>query len=128
MVRAELTANAAYRAQLVLSAFGWVVPLVMLVIWQAATAERADVTAGQITAYFLVILLLTLDQPHGSTGVRLRRTCSFRSDVGVVVAAGSSGVGSAGQVGGPGPQQPGGQLDPDCRYRLALPTPACTSI
>ncbi len=47
MVRAEMQAAAAYRAQLFLSMLAWVVPLAFLALWRGAAA---DGPIGGITA------------------------------------------------------------------------------
>lgn len=63
MTRAELAADAAYRAQLVIAAFGWVVPLVMMVLWRTTTADPA--AQARITTYYLATMVLTGFDPIG---------------------------------------------------------------
>lgn len=61
LMRAELQAGAAYRAQLVLGIFGWVVPLAFMVLWRGAaeTSDVSRITPGQFTTYFAVVLVTT---------------------------------------------------------------------
>ena len=63
LTRAELAANAAYRWQIVLSALGWVVPMVMMVLWRQTTDD--DATVAAVTTYYLATLVLTNLNPWG---------------------------------------------------------------
>lgn len=63
LTRMELSALSAYRAQILLGAFSWVVPLVMMVLWLNADAGSVD--PGRLTAYFLTTLVLTSLNPLG---------------------------------------------------------------
>ena len=59
LLRAELQAASAYRAQLLLSVFSWVAPLAFLALWRnAASAEPVGgIEPGQFTTYFCVLLV-----------------------------------------------------------------------
>ena len=61
LLRAELQAAAAYRAQLILGIFGWVVPLAFMVLWTGAAGREGvqQIGAGQFTTYFAVVLVTT---------------------------------------------------------------------
>lgn len=61
LMRAELQAASAYRAQLVLGALAWVVPLAFMALWRGAssTAPVDGISQGQFTAYFALLLLTT---------------------------------------------------------------------
>jgi len=61
MVRAELQAASAYRAQLVLSVVAWVVPLAFLALWRSAAANGpvGGITATQFSTYFCLLLVTT---------------------------------------------------------------------
>ncbi len=61
LVRGELIATSGYRANLIVSIVGWVIPFVMLALWRGAAEDGAieGVTAGQFTSYFALILLTT---------------------------------------------------------------------
>lgn len=61
LLRAELQAASAYRAQLVLSAFAWVVPLAFMALWRGASsaAPVSGIAQGQFTAYFALLLATT---------------------------------------------------------------------
>ncbi len=61
MVRAELQAASAYRAQLVLSVLAWVVPLAFLALWRSAAADGpvGGITATQFSTYFCLLLVTT---------------------------------------------------------------------
>jgi ABC-2 type transport system permease protein len=61
LLRAELQAASAYRAQLVLSALAWVTPLAFMALWRgaSATAPVNGITQGQFTAYFTLLLATT---------------------------------------------------------------------
>jgi ABC-2 type transport system permease protein len=61
LLRAELQAASAYRAQIVLSALAWVVPLAFMALWRgaSATAPVNGITQGQFTAYFALLLATT---------------------------------------------------------------------
>ena len=71
LIRVELQAASAYRAQLLLSALGWVVPVSFMALWRgAASGGPVDgISAGQFTTYFAVLLL--------TTSVQLTRHLSF---------------------------------------------------
>jgi ABC-type uncharacterized transport system permease subunit len=58
-VRLEGTAVAAYRVQLFLSLFGWVVPLAFMALWNTAASNSGVMTSGQSTAYYIVLLVAT---------------------------------------------------------------------
>ena len=64
LITIELQAAATYRAQLVLGALGWVVPVGFLALWRgAAAAGPVDgIPAAQFTTYFAVLLLTTSAQ------------------------------------------------------------------
>ena len=66
MVRAELQAASAYRAQLLLSVLEWVVPLAFLALWRGAAANGpiGGITATQFSTYFCVLLVTTNLQLH----------------------------------------------------------------
>jgi ABC-2 type transport system permease protein len=59
LAKMELQAAAAYRAQLLLGALGWVVPVGFMALWRgAAAAGPVDgVSAAQFTTYFAIVLL-----------------------------------------------------------------------
>jgi ABC-type uncharacterized transport system permease subunit len=61
LVRAELQAASAYRAQLVLQAFAWVVPLAFLALWRGASSNGPvqGITSGQFATYFCLLLVTT---------------------------------------------------------------------
>lgn len=60
-LRAEVQARAAYRAQIALGAFGWVVPLAFMVLWRGAAADGAisGITEAQFTTYFAILLVVS---------------------------------------------------------------------
>lgn len=61
LLRAELQARAAYRAQIAIGAFGWVVPLAFMALWRGA-AEDGPITGisqAQFTTYFAVLLVVS---------------------------------------------------------------------
>ncbi|MDR1119204.1 MAG: ABC-2 family transporter protein [Bifidobacteriaceae bacterium] len=55
----ELKAAAAFRAQIVMSLLGWVVPFAFMALWNTAAAGTDVMTPGQTTAYYLVMLVVT---------------------------------------------------------------------
>jgi ABC-type uncharacterized transport system permease subunit len=55
----EATATAAFRAQMFVSLFGWVVPFAFMALWKVAAADSPVMAPGQTTAYYLVMLVLT---------------------------------------------------------------------
>lgn len=61
LLRAELQAASAYRAQLVLGALAWVVPLAFMALWRGASSDApvGGIAQGQFTAYFALLLLTT---------------------------------------------------------------------
>ena len=61
LVRGEVIATSGYRANLVVSMIGWVVPFVMLALWRGAAADGPieGITQGQFTVYFGVVLVTT---------------------------------------------------------------------
>ena len=61
LLRAEIMKTSGYRANIAISALGWVVPFVMLALWRGAAADGAieGVAAGQFTTYFVVVLVTT---------------------------------------------------------------------
>lgn len=61
LVRAELQAASAYRAQLVIGLFGWVVPLAFMALWRGAAADDpvSGITVEQFTTYFSILLVTT---------------------------------------------------------------------
>lgn len=61
LLRGEMMATSGYRANLIISMIGWVVPFVMLALWRGAAADGPieSITAGQFTTYFAVVLLTT---------------------------------------------------------------------
>ena len=61
MVRAEMQAASAYRAQLLLSVLAWVVPLAFLALWRSAAANGpvGGITATQFSTYFCLLLVTT---------------------------------------------------------------------
>jgi ABC-2 type transport system permease protein len=61
LVRGEVIATSGYRANLVVSMIGWVVPFVMLALWRGAAADGPieGVDQGQFTVYFGVVLVTT---------------------------------------------------------------------
>lgn len=63
-IRSELQAASAYRGQLVVGVFGWVVPLAMMALWSYVGGEEGvgEVSAAQIKAYFLIVLIASSSQ------------------------------------------------------------------
>lgn len=61
LLRAELAASAAYRAQLVVGLFGWVVPFVMIALWRGAAGDGTieGITGAQFSTYFVGVLVAT---------------------------------------------------------------------
>ena len=61
LLRAELQAASAYRAQLVIGALAWVVPVAFMALWRGAASggEVAGISTGQFTTYYAVLLLTT---------------------------------------------------------------------
>lgn len=61
LMRAELSATAAYRAQIVVGMFGWVVPFVMIALWRGAAGDETigGISAGKFTTYFVGVLVAT---------------------------------------------------------------------
>ncbi len=61
LVKGEVMATAGYRANLIVSMIGWVVPFVMLALWRGAAADGPveGITADQFTVYFAVVLVTT---------------------------------------------------------------------
>ena len=68
LLSSELAAAATYRAQLLVGALGWVVPLAMLALWRGAGGDEPieGITAGQLTTYYLVVLVVTGLSPIGA--------------------------------------------------------------
>lgn len=60
-LRAEVQARAAYRAQIAMSALGWVVPLAFMVLWRSAAADGpiSGITKAQFTTYFAILLVVS---------------------------------------------------------------------
>ncbi|MFD6091125.1 ABC transporter permease [Oerskovia sp. NPDC060338] len=60
-LRTEVQARAAYRAQIAMGAFGWVVPLAFMVLWRGAAADGAisGITEAQFTTYFAILLVVS---------------------------------------------------------------------
>lgn len=61
VLRSELQARAAYRAQIMIGVFGWVVPLAFMALWRGASSDGdlSGISQGQFTTYFAVILVTT---------------------------------------------------------------------
>ncbi|PFG36888.1 ABC-type uncharacterized transport system permease subunit [Flavimobilis soli] len=61
LLRTEVQARAAYRAQIMIGAFGWVVPLAFMALWRGASDDGAvgGVTQAQFTTYFAIVLVTT---------------------------------------------------------------------
>lgn len=61
MLRAEIQARAAYRAQIAIGAFGWVVPLAFMALWRGAADGKAleGITQAQFTTYFAILLVVS---------------------------------------------------------------------
>ena len=61
LLRAELQAASAYRAQLVLGALAWVVPLAFMALWRGASSATPveGISQGQFTTYFALLLATT---------------------------------------------------------------------
>ena len=61
VLRSEIQARAAYRAQLAIGALGWVVPLAFMALWRGASDDGAvsGVTQSQFTTYFAIVLVTT---------------------------------------------------------------------
>ena len=57
--RLEAQAALMFRAQLLTSVFGWVVPLAFMALWGFAASGSGVMTQGQTTAYYLVQLAAT---------------------------------------------------------------------
>jgi ABC-2 type transport system permease protein len=71
LLRGELQAASAYRAQLVLGAMSWVVPVAFMALWRGAAGagDVAGVSAAQFTTYYAVLML--------TTSLQLSRQLSF---------------------------------------------------
>jgi ABC-2 type transport system permease protein len=71
LLRSELQAASSYRAQLVLGALAWVVPVAFMALWRGAAAggDVAGITGPQFTTYFAVVML--------TTSVQLSQILSF---------------------------------------------------
>lgn len=61
MVRVELSATVAYRAQALLWILAWLVPLAFLALWRSAAADGpvGGITAEQFSTYFCLVLVTT---------------------------------------------------------------------
>lgn len=61
LFRVELQARSTYRAQIVLGALGWVVPLAFMALWRGAAADNPvdGIDQAQFTTYFGVLLALS---------------------------------------------------------------------
>ncbi|GIG41803.1 ABC-2 family transporter protein [Cellulomonas phragmiteti] len=61
LLRAEVQARSAYRAQILLGSLGWVVPLAFLALWRDAAADGpvGGITAAGFTTYFAVLLAMS---------------------------------------------------------------------
>lgn len=61
LFRVELQARSTYRAQIVLGALGWVVPLAFMALWRGAAADNPveGIGQAQFTTYFAVLLALS---------------------------------------------------------------------
>lgn len=61
LLRAELQAASAYRAQLALGALAWITPLAFMALWRGASSAAPvnGIAQGQFTAYFALLLLTT---------------------------------------------------------------------
>lgn len=61
LLRSELQAAWSYRAQLVLGALGWVVPVVFMALWRGAAGggDVAGITSAQFATYYAIVLLTT---------------------------------------------------------------------
>ena len=57
--RLETQAAMAFRAQMLTSIFGWVVPLAFMALWGFAASSSGVMTPGQTVAYYLVQLVAT---------------------------------------------------------------------
>ncbi|MDR1450601.1 MAG: ABC-2 family transporter protein [Propionibacteriaceae bacterium] len=58
-LRLEAKATAAFRAQLLVSLLGWVVPLAFMALWNTAAEGSGVMTPGQTTSYYLAQLVAT---------------------------------------------------------------------
>lgn len=72
LVRTEMQAASAYRAQLVIGALGWVVPVAFMALWRGAAADGDvdGISAAQFTTYYAVVLL--------TTGIQISHGLSFQ--------------------------------------------------
>lgn len=61
MLGVEVQAMSAYRAQLFLGVFGWVVPFAFMALWRSAAGSSpvAGITGAQFTTYYVGILVTT---------------------------------------------------------------------
>lgn len=61
LIGAEVQAASAYRAQLLVGVFGWVVPLAFMALWRGAAGDGAieGTTSAQFATYFAVMLVTT---------------------------------------------------------------------
>lgn len=61
LLRTELQAASTYRAQLMLGALSWVVPVAFMALWRGAAGvgDIAGITGPQFTTYYAVLLLTT---------------------------------------------------------------------
>ncbi|MDR1806337.1 MAG: hypothetical protein LBR33_00195 [Propionibacteriaceae bacterium] len=58
-LRIEALSIAQFRAQVIVSLLGWVVPFAFMALWNAAAAGSGVMTPGQTTAYYLMQLVTT---------------------------------------------------------------------